>query len=284
MHVTELWLYPIKSCRGIALNQAQVLPNGLSNGVWCDREMMIVDGKGKFITQRQYPQMAQIIVQLNGEEITLSLENDEIETITFKPTSKGQKSTVEVWRDRLSAIDQGDKIATWLQTALSLKNPVRLVRQTPQHPRFVNPRYAPTGQETVSFADGYPLLLTNTASLDDLNRRLEKNYQNSSQNVPMSRFRPNITIQSDTPFAESTWKTLEINATQFTVAKSCSRCIVTTTDQITGQQNSQQEPLKTLSTFRQFPQQGILFGENLIPLNNGLIQVGDRVSIPQTLQ
>lgn len=284
MHVTELWLYPIKSCRGIALKQAQVLPNGISNGVWCDREMMIVDNRGKFITQRQYPQMARIIVQLNGEQVSLSLENDKIDPISFKPTLNGSETTVEVWRDRLCAIDQGDKVAAWLQTALQLKNPVRLVRQTPQHPRFVNPRYAPTGQETVSFADGYPILLTNTASLDDLNRRLGQKYQNSSQNVPMSRFRPNITIATDTPFIESTWKTLEINATKFTVAKPCSRCIVTTTDQITGEQNPKQEPLKTLSTFRQFPQQGILFGENLIPLNQGLIQVGDRVSITQSVQ
>ncbi|MEC4806487.1 MAG: MOSC domain-containing protein [Jaaginema sp. PMC 1079.18] len=279
MLVTELWIYPIKSCRGLSLNAAQVSANGLKSGQWGDREMTIVDATGKFITQRQYPQMAQIVVALNGEEITLSSENVEIAPFTFKPTLNGQKRTVEVWRDRVTAIDQGDTVATWLQKALHLSHSVRLMRQTPQHPRLVDPHYAPTGQETVSFADAYPILLTNTASLADLNRRLEVKYQNTSQNVPMSRFRPNIVIEGETPFQESTWETLQINTVQCRFVKPCSRCIVTTTDQITGKQNPQQEPLKTLSTFRQFPHQGILFGENLIPLNEGSMQIGDPISV-----
>jgi uncharacterized protein YcbX len=271
MQIEELWIYPLKSCRGIALTEAEVTPKGLAG----DREMMIVDTAGKFLTQRDYPQMATLSVQLKGEEVILSVAESKLDSISLKPGLNGQKRPVQVWRDRGIAIDQGDAVAQWLQAALNLSDPVRLVRQTPEHPRFVDPHYAPTGKETVSFADGYPILIANTASLDDLNRRLEATYQNAAQNVPMSRFRPNIVIETHIPFGESEWKQLQIGTIKLALVKPCSRCIVTTTDQHTGIQNRQREPLKTLSTFRQVPQQGILFGENAIPLSLGKIHVGD---------
>lgn len=271
MKVTAVWIYPIKSCRGISLPAAAVTAKGFA---W-DREFMWVDENGKFITQRQYPDLARVRVQLEGDEIALSLESGSVEPLRFEPTLTGTEIAVQVWRSRTTAIDQGDAAAAWLQAKLGLTADFRLVRQSPQYRRTVNPEYAVEGDDLVSFADGYPFLLANTASLDDLNRRMA----DESQRVPMNRFRPNIVIESDQPFAEDRWRSLQIGEVIFALVKPCDRCIVTTTDQHTGARNLQREPLKTLSTFRQFGRQGILFGENMIPRNTGAVRVGDEVRV-----
>jgi len=271
MKVTEVWIYPIKSCRGISLPEATVTPKGFAG----DRELMWVDETGKFITQRQYPDLARVRVQLEGEAIALTLDPETAEPLRFESTLSGTELAVQVWRSRTIAIDQGDEAAAWLQAALGLTENFRLVRQSPQYRRAVNPEYALEEDDSVSFADGYPFLLTNTASLADLNSRID----NESQSVPMNRFRPNIVIESDRPFAEDGWRSLQIGEVVFELVKSCDRCIVTTTDQQTGARNPLREPLKTLSTFRQFGRQGILFGENMIPRNAGIVRVGDDVRV-----
>ncbi|MDY6785474.1 MAG: MOSC domain-containing protein [Cyanobacteriota bacterium] len=273
MNVTGVFIYPIKSCRGIELKEAEVTPKGFA---W-DREFVIVDEKGKFITQRQYSQLAKVRVCIEKNDIALSLEDDSIQTFQFTPNLGGKQINVEIWRDRVVGIDQGDRVAQWLQLALNLKGDFRLVRYSPYRPRPVNPKYATRKDNSVSFADGYPFLLTNTASLDELNRRLEAAYDGNSQAVPMNRFRPNIVVDGDEPFAEDNWDAIQIGETIFDLVKPCDRCIIITTDQSNGKRNSLQEPLKTLSTFRRFSQAGILFGENMIPRNVGLVRVGDRV-------
>jgi uncharacterized protein len=275
MKVTGVFIYPIKSCRGIELEQAEVTPKGFA---W-DREFMIVDERGKFITQRQYSSLAKLEVNLDRDAIALAIEDGSLEPLQFKPTLAGQEIEVEIWRDRTTAIDQGDEVANWLKIALTLQGNFRLVRQSPQHLRPVNPNYAIQGNESVSFADGYPFLLTNTASLEDLNRRLDETHPEDSQTLPMNRFRPNIVVETNEPFAEDNWDAIQIGDAIFDLVKPCDRCIITTTDQTTGERNERGEPLKTLNTFRKFSQQGILFGENMIPRNIGSIKVGDHVEV-----
>ncbi len=261
--VTEINIYPIKSCRGITLQKAEVTPKGFVN----DREFMIVDEYGKFITQRQQSKLAQIIVKITENEITLTVAND---SFSFIPTLTGEKIEVEVWRDRIFAIDQGNNVANWLQSILQ-KN-VRLVKQSPHHPRLVNPNYAIKDTDEVSFADGYPYLLTNTASLAELNQKLP-------QPIPMNRFRPNIVINPSESFIEDSWKTIKIGDITFNLVKPCSRCIIITTDQFTGERDKFKEPLRTLSTFRHFSQGEIMFGMNMIATESGVIKVGDKVEI-----
>lgn len=271
MHISELSIYPIKACRGIALETAEVTPKGF---LW-DREFMITDRSGKFLTQRKYPQLTSIEVKIDEENITLSAPSHP--SIEVPATIAGEEIEVQVWRSHLIAIDRGDLAAQWLQSVLKTPDPLRLVQQTPRHIRTINPQYATRENAPVSFADGYPFLITNTASLAELNRRLEETYSDRSQIVPMNRFRPNIVIESDRPFIEDEWQVLQIGEVTFDLVKPCDRCIVTTTDQITGQQNELREPLKTLGTFRRFGKEGIMFGENAIPRTVGYIKIGDRV-------
>jgi uncharacterized protein len=262
MHVSDLYIYPIKSCRGIQLKQAEVTYKGL---LW-DREMMLVDAKGKFITQREYPQLATVAVTITENSLSLETNNN---SLTFQPSLSGAKIPVQVWRNQTIAIDQGDEIAQWFEKILNI--PCRLVRQSPAYLRPANPQYAGNNHTPVSFADGYPILLTNTASLADLNQRLV-------EPVPMNRFRPNIVISSDQAFIESSWQKIAISEINYALVKPCSRCIITTTDQETGIRNPQREPLKTLTSFRSFPE-GIMFGENVIPTSTGIIKVGDNISV-----
>ena len=271
MHINKLAIYPIKACRGISLETAEVTPKGF---LW-DREFMITDNSGKFLTQRDYPQLALIAVQIEGQKISLYLPSGS--SIEFIATTTGNELKVQVWRSHLIAIDQGDRVANWLQSVLKTPHPLRLVKQSPQHIRPINPQYTSRENASVSFADGYPFLITCSASLEELNRRLLETYPDRSQIVPMSRFRPNIVIENDRPFIEDEWKVLQIGDVIFDLVKPCDRCIVITTDQMTARRNELREPLKTLGTFRHFGKQGILFGENAIPRTTGCIKIGDKV-------
>ncbi len=273
MNVTGLFIHPIKSCQRIELEQAEVTPKGF---VW-DRELMIVNQQHQFITQRDYPQMAKIRVKLETEIMSLSIEDESLEPFVFTPSLTGNPLQVKIWRDNTIAIDQGDEVANWLHRALTLpaEQTCRLVRQSPQNIRLVNANYAPRSEDQVSFADGYPFLLTNTASLAELNRRILEN-NSVDLDIPMIRFRPNFVINSETPFIEDQWKLIKIGEVYFDVVKPCDRCIVTTTDQFTGKRDEFKEPLKTLSTFRR-QLGGVMFGQNLIPVNTGVIYKGDSV-------
>ena len=277
MIVSELSIYPIKSCQGIQLQTAQVTAKGF---LW-DREMMVISQKGKFLTQRQFPQLAKVRVDLADNSLTLSVADENIESLTFTPTLQGKAREVEIWHDRTIAIDQGDSLAQWFHRVLELDNDkqCRLVRQSPQHKRIVRRKLLGQYENTVSFADGYPCLLTATASLAELNRRIVEIYQDSSETVTMDRFRSNIVVETEIPFEEDSWKTIQIGEIEFAVVKPCSRCIIPTVNQQSGDRNKLKEPLRTLGTFRQFGEQGVMFGENMIPKQTGQISVGDRLKV-----
>jgi uncharacterized protein YcbX len=228
--------------------------------------MMLVDAGGKLLTQRQHPILATVAVALNDDTIELVAGK---ESLIFSPSLDGKRIPVEVWDDATIAIDQGEELARWFENIIGF--PCRLVRQSPNEIRPVDPEYAGNSETPVSFADGYPILIANTASLNDLNDRL-------SEKIPMGRFRPNIVIESDEPFIEGTWKTIRIGDVSYSLVKPCSRCLVTTIDQETGEKHPTMEPLKTLATFRKFPG-GLMFGENIIPRQTGFIQVGDSLDI-----
>lgn len=278
--ISELYVYPLKSCQGIKLQQAQVVTTGF---LW-DREMMLVSGSGKFITQRQFPQLAKVKVEIIESNITLQVEDETLTPLTFTPTLAGSLIEVEIWSDRLFAIDQGDAVAQWFHQLLNLEsNKVcRLVRQSPEHLRLLNSKYTNNQENLLTFADNYPVMLTATASLTELNQRIVEIHQQTKQAILMNRFRPNIVIQTSEPFIEDTWSVIQIGEIRFTVVKPCSRCIITTIDQQQGTKNQLKEPLNTLGTFRQLSEQGVMFGVNMIPQNEGIIRAGDRLEVLRT--
>ena len=280
MIVSKLCIYPFKSTQGIELQQAQVKTQGFSG----DREMMLVSGSGKFITQRQFPQLAKIQVKIVGQNVTLQLVDNSFPPITFNTIADGALLEVEIWGDRFFAIDQGDEVAQWFQQFLQLPSDkiCRVVKKSDSHTRFMTKKYPNDEDIPLNFTDNSPVMLTATASLLELNQRIIEIHQQHAQAVPMNRFRPNIVIETIEPFIEDSWRTIQIGEVRFQVAKPCTRCIMTTVDRDKGVKNSLKEPLKTLGTFRQLSEKGVIFGVSTIPQNEGLISIGDRLQVIET--
>jgi len=261
LHVSALFIYPVKSLAGVPLSQAELTPTGFR----FDRSWMIVDQYDVFLTQRQHPRMARVKVVPAADSLKITVPGSPAVEVPVKGDAPVR--TVTVWENRCDAVDQGDQAAALLGDYLG--RPCRLVRMAPGFTRQLSQRHLVTGREEVGFADSMPLLLTAQASLEDLNSRLP-------DPVEMSRFRPNIVVAGSTPFQEDTWKRLRIGEGIFRVAKSCIRCEIITVDQESGEKGVQ--PLETLGTYRTGPK-GIAFGRHLVHERLVTIRTGDEVEV-----
>ena len=266
MRVAEIRIYPVKGMRGHSVRHAEVEPWGLAG----DRRYMVVAPSGRFITQRDLPRMAVVEADLMDGGVELSTSS--LSRLAVRDPGPGApRLTVSIFRDTaVPARDAGDEAAAWLSAALGV--PCRLAHMAePATARRVDPDFAaPT--DRVSFADGFPLLLTNTASLADLNGRL-------AAPVGMDRFRTNVAVVGAAAWAEDGWAHLAIGAVRFAGPKDCARCAVPTVDQGTGVRSGENEPLRTLASFRRKAGGRIIFGQNLIPRGLGRIAVGDPVTL-----
>ena len=262
MVLEGLYIYPIKSTHRVTQLRSQVNLWGLAG----DRRWMIVDEKATFLTQREFPRMSLIqAVPQHGNRLLLTAAGQQPVIVEF-PGATASVFQVSIWRDSVSAQIASNETNAWLTAFLG--HSVRLVHMYDTSVRLVDTAYAKPGT-TVSFADGYPLLCTTNASLQELNGRL-------FEPVPMERFRPNVVVSGSQPFEEDTWKRLRIGEVKFSVVKPCTRCVITTVDQDTASQGK--EPLRTLSSFRKRNGK-VYFGENLVPENTGIIQRGDEVEV-----
>lgn len=261
--VSALHRYPVKGMRGQPVPFVDVERCGFTG----DRRWMVVDPGGRFLTQRQQPALARISVTSTPDGMILQAE-DAAALFVPQPADDAETTPVTVWRSTVPAVRAGTAAADWLQAALGI--PCQLVYLADADARAVNPDYAQPG-DRVSFADGYPVLLTSDASLDDLNRRL-------ARPVPMQRFRPNLVVGGAGAWAEDRWRRVRVGPVVFRLPKPCSRCLVPSVDQQTGERPDPHEPLHTLGTFRR-GSGGVMFGQNMIPETLGRIAVGDRVEI-----
>ncbi|MBI5825683.1 MAG: MOSC domain-containing protein [Chloroflexi bacterium] len=270
IQLSNLTYYPIKACRGFDLQASNVERMGLEH----DRRMMVVTPEGEFLTQREYPKLALITPTLRLRSAPLS-ENDSVtlsapnfDSIQFGIQRSGATIPVNIWKSEgVSAVDQGEESAQWLSDWLG--TPVRLVHIADGFLRKVNSDYAVNADDHTGFADGYPILILSEASLQDLNSKLDSA-------LPMNRFRPNIVVKDCAPFAEDSWKRIRIGDVEMALVKPCARCEVTTTDQVTLERKK--EPLKTLGGYRKH-KLGAIFGMNVIPLNEGRLEIGMEVEI-----
>ena len=247
-----LYVYPVKSCRGIALDAALLTRTGLEH----DREWMIVTPEGRFLTQRELPRLALIGTRLEPQALWLSAAQSRPLEVPFGDA--GRPSEVVVWRDRCAARDAGDAAAQWLGDVLG--RAVRLVRFDAAHRRQSDPAWTGGARAYTQFSDGYAMLAISTASLGDLNSRL-------AQPLPMNRFRPNLVLDGLPPYGEDAiGEFLVGDGVRLRAVKPCTRCAITTTDQATGTVDGA-EPLQTLRTYRWNPGlRGVAFGQNVIVL------------------
>ena len=291
MHISEINIFPIKSLKGISLDEAMVEVRGLRY----DRRWMLADESGKFFTQREFPKMATITVEIKEKGLLVSAEHTTGILIPFQP-EPGRTQEVMIWQSVCPGEIYSDGVNDWFSQVLDTK--CQLVYMPDDSRRSVNPRFD-SGEDIVSFADGYPLMVLSVASLADLNERILSTLKDADEGVrvalPMNRFRPNIVVSGSEAFAEDNWKKIKIGDAVFRSTKPCERCVVTTVDQISGEFDGK-EPLKTLASYRMakmvMPEHyeslgvganAVLFGQNLITETPGVtIKAGDQIEILTT--
>ena len=274
--IAGLTLYPIKSCAGIALHEATVSAAGLSVGSIGDREWMVVNQRGEFVTQRQIPRMALIVPSIHGDALTLSAPGQAILHIPPRDFALSAATTsVTVWGHTCNAFDEGDAVAAWFSALLNQR--VRLVRFDPAHQRVAN-RERTVGKDggiraLSRFSDGYPLLAISQGSLNDLNERLQ---EAGREALPMNRFRPNIVLTGVAPYEEDHLARFSTASVDFVPVKPCPRCPIPSIDQATGERGP--SPLDILQRYRE-RDEGIVFGQYVIVARG----VGQRVSVGDAL-
>lgn len=263
LQISELFIYPIKSLGGIGVQQAYLTDRGFKY----DRSWLLIDKNNVFLTQRDIPKMAMLQTTIGETGLTVFQKHDHslYLQIPFDAIG-GETLSVTIWDDTCQAQLISPDIDAWFTAALGID--CRLVYMPEHSRREVDPKYA-TQQELTSFSDGYPTLIIGQASLDDLNARLQIP-------VPMNRFRPNIVFTGGTAFAEDDMKAFRINNIEFSGVKLCSRCMITTINQETGETGK--DPLRTLSQYR-MQNNKVLFGQNLLHKGEGWIRVGDKINL-----
>ncbi|HFQ5167399.1 TPA: MOSC N-terminal beta barrel domain-containing protein [Vibrio vulnificus] len=256
----QINVYPVKSVGGIALTSAWVEKQGLA----FDRRFMVATALGDMVTARKYPQMVTIRSSLVADGIVFTYPDKPALMLKYQDF-KRQETPAQVWKDNFTAYTTTDEADDWFSDILGIR--VELLFSGEQSNR-VREKIG----HNVSFADGYPLLVISDASLKELNRR-------SPETHSMDQFRTNLVVSNCDAFAEDGWKKIRIGEVIFEAVKPCERCILTTVDVEKGQFRANKEPLNTLLTFRANEQGGVFFGQNLVALNEGMIQVGDRVEV-----
>lgn len=266
--VRSLHVYPVKSCRGIDLTEAPLVARGFA---W-DRQWMVVDARGRFVTQRTHPQLATVATALHGDGLHLSTSGRAALTLPWQErTEDGPQCTVVVWNDSVLAMDCGDAAAAWFSDLLG--TPARLVRATESTRRQPAERWRGTVDAPVNFSDGFPLLVCSIASLADLAARLP-------EPLPMNRFRPNIVIEGLPAWREDDVLDIATGEVTLRLAKPCTRCVITTRDQHSGAAGS--DPLPALRRFRYDRDlKGVTFGWNAL-ITSGVgatLRAGDELRL-----
>ncbi|MBU9384282.1 MOSC domain-containing protein [Burkholderia gladioli] len=277
--LSELFVYPIKSCAGISLTRATLLESGLEY----DRTWLIVEPSGSMITQRTHPRLALVKIAIGETELLIEAPGmPPLRTpLDARALGDAPRLSVTVWKDSMEALDTGEATARWFSAFLGLT--VRLVRFAPEVRREVTRKWTGELSTHTQFADGFPVMVIGQASLDDLNARLG---QRGVPAMPMNRFRPNLVISGLDAYEEDYVEHLDIEAAsgpiRLRLVKLCTRCPVPDVDQALGGPNPQHphEPLDTMSGYRaneRFDGQ-LTFGKH------GVLVVADSGAGPRVLE
>jgi uncharacterized protein YcbX len=280
--ISQLNVYPIKSCAGIALESARLFSHGLAY----DRHWMLVDGEGGFVTQRQLPRLALVTTELSGDALIVRAPGRAAlgTPLDAAALDGARRVQATVWRDTVTALDTGDEAAQWFSDFVGV--PLRLVRFDPAAERIANRQWTGETIAPMRFADGYPALVVGEASLGDLNGRLASK---GVEAIPMNRFRPNLVLAGLEPYEEDYVDTLRIEAdggeVLLRVVKPCARCPIPTIDQATGAADPRwpNEPTDTLAAYRADHRLdgAVTFGQNAVVVAgaDSLLAVGREVQV-----
>lgn len=261
--VRDMFIYPVKSARGIAVDEARVTDRGFEH----DRRFMIVDAKGRFLTQREHASLALLEVQIRSDGLGLVAPGKGEVEVALRPRS-GPTRPVTVWESTCEGVSLGPQAKELLSAYLGIQ--CDLVYMPDESVRLVGADHGPEG-ERVGFADAFPFLLLSEASIDGLSARFRAP-------VPTNRFRPNLVVSGASPHEEDEWSAFAIGDVAFRAAKKCGRCSIVTIDQETG--DAAAELMTTLSSYRVHDKK-VRFGQYLSHQGVGTIRRGDVLSFPE---
>jgi len=275
--LSQLLLYPIKSCAGMSVQEATLLETGLAAHGVHDREWMLVTESGQFLTQREFPRMALIRPRPDGGNLRVSSPGMGDLLLPLAWHDEASVRHVRIWDDAVRAADCGDVAAGWFSDALDARERLRLVRFRQDVVRPTSVKWTGGLPSQTRFADGYPLLLIGQSSLDDLNFRLRAAGREA---LPMDRFRPNLVVAGLEAYEEDYTAFLSTGAAEIRPVKPCARCPIPSIDQATGVPGP--DPLDILQTYRANPKLdgGICFGMNCIVSAGagGVLRVGQELT------
>jgi uncharacterized protein YcbX len=253
-------IYPIKSTAGLSLSNAWIDALGLC----FDRRFVLTETNGMFITGRTCPKLCLVQANITASGLILNAPEMPVLTIDYQKFSS-QYRQVSVWNDNINGQITSNHVNLWFSQYLD--KPCQLVFFGKDSSRYVKNRNA-----QVAFSDKSPLSLVSQASLDDLNQRC-------SSFIDMAQFRQNVIVNDCVPFAEDAWQHIRIGEVEFEVIKPCSRCVFTTVDPVTAQKHPTREPFATLKSYRRTAKSDVLFGQHLVPLNQGQIKLSDKIVV-----
>ena len=266
LQLSEIYIYPVKSLGGIRLDKSEVTDRGLRY----DRRWMLIDENNRFISQREYPQLALFSVAIHDDNLLITnKKTGDVLTISNSPNhSATQSLKVTIWDDEVTAWEVSKIANNFFTKALGI--PVHLVYMPDESHRKTEVDYSLKGDEITSFSDGYPILVIGQTSLDDLNNKL-------AEPIAINRFRPNFVFTGGQAFEEEEWHEFKVGSLRFFGVKPCARCVMTTIDPQTGEKKGK-EPLLTLNKYRKAGNK-ILFGQNVLINQTGSVSVGDDIEV-----
>ncbi len=266
--VSEINIYPIKSTAGISLNRSDLQKIGLTQD---RRRAVVVATTNKILTARECPQLLALSTKITEEAILVNSPSSTL-SLPLVPSIK-EISRVKLWADEAHpGIRYSQEVDVWFSGQLKMDCFLIFMGEDchREFPKDMASGYEGQPEDAVSYADDYPILLASEASLADLNARLE-------EPVTMKHFRPNIVVSGCDAFEEDTWQSIRIGECEFELAQQCPRCVLTTINPETQIKHKQQEPLRTLATYRKTPAGGAPFGVQLVPRRLGAIKIDDMV-------
>ncbi|WP_158229093.1 MOSC domain-containing protein [Chitinimonas sp. BJB300] len=259
MQLVEIYIHPLKSCRGNRLDSALVEAMGLEH----DRRWMLIDIDGNFMTGRQYPKL--VLIEVVADEAGATFSARGADTLRVEHQEMVERLPVVVWRSAFDAQTGSWNADFWFSDFLGVACRLVYIGTDTSRRSNIDPTVP------VGFADGYPLLLIGSASLADLNTRL-------SQPVTMRHFRPNLVINTEHAYAEDDWRHIRIGDVMFENVKPCARCIFTTVDPDSATLHAERQPLEALNTYRR-SESGTIFGVNLVARSQGVLRLNDPVVV-----
>ena len=265
--MTALYTYPVKSCRGKAVESAVISPTGIEG----DRQLMVL-AQGKRVNQARLPKLATVATR-RIDPTTIAFHGTAGASFIHSVTMEGAEPMIDYYGNSVPAIDQGDALAAWISEAVGADLRVAALRATFRRSVPLDEFALVDGIDQSRFVDVAPILVTNEASLADLNARLDTP-------IPMNRFRPNVVVSGLDAFAEDVLSDLRHDGLRLVRATYCERCAVTCTDQETGERSL--EPLRTLRSYRHRENGyagGVLFGAYMGVEGSATIRVGDTFAV-----